>query len=63
MTDELDAEFERLTGRSPKKDLSFGAEGESIIDVLDRADLEAHGRGLHDDMPRAGCPACEEVSE
>lgn len=46
-----------------RKNLSFGGEGESIIDVMDRADEDAHKRGLHEDEPRADCPLCEVDSD
>jgi len=43
-----------------RKNLSFGGSDETIIDVMDQADRDAHKRGLHNDDPRADCPLCKE---
>ena len=52
-----DEVYEEL-GVEPRREMSFGGEGESILDVLDRADIDAHERGMHDEY-HAGCPRCE----
>jgi hypothetical protein len=40
-----------------RRHLSFGGEGESIIDVMERAEIEAHDRGQHDGEHDT-CPVC-----
>lgn len=51
-------EIAEQLGIELNKEMSFGGEGEGLIDVLDRADIDAHERGLHDEH-HAGCPRCE----
>ena len=42
-----------------RKNLSFGGEGESIIDVMEQHETDMHERGNHDgDHPT--CPVCDE---
>lgn len=53
-----DEAYEQI-GREPRRHLSFGGEGETILDVMDRADIDAHESGLHDEH-HPGCPLCEE---
>lgn len=40
-----------------RRHLSFGDEGESIIDVMEQAEIEAHDRGQHDGEHDT-CPVC-----
>jgi hypothetical protein len=41
-----------------RKNLSFGDADESLIDVLEEADKEAHERGQHEDGMYRECPLC-----
>ena len=60
-----DGELQQIEESIPadRKHLSFGGSGETIIDVMDRADRDAHERRLHEDGDYAGCPLCEVNAE
>ena len=40
-----------------RKNLSFGEEGEDIIDVMEQSEIDAHERGAHDG-DHTTCPEC-----
>ena len=40
-----------------RKNLSFGGEGEDIIDVMEQSEVDAHERGAHD-AEHPTCPKC-----
>jgi hypothetical protein len=53
--------IEELEAQIPedRKNLSFGGEGEDIIDVMEQSERDAHERGAHDgDHPT--CPVCND---
>ena len=41
-----------------RKHMSFGGEGETIIDVMDDIEKEQHHHGKHMDEPLGSCPYC-----
>jgi len=59
MHDELPT-MEEIEAEIPddRKNLSFGGEGESVLDVMDRKDKEAHHRGQHMNEENECCPWC-----
>jgi len=60
MTDDTDliAEIETAIPDA-KKNLSFGGEGEGLIEVMERSEREAHHRGAHDGE-HPTCPVCND---
>jgi len=43
-----------------RKNLSFGGPDEGIIDVMERAEKDAHHRGQHMDEEHPTCPFCSD---
>jgi len=41
-----------------RKNLSFGDDGEDVLDVMDRMDKEAHHNGRHMNDEHECCPFC-----
>lgn len=46
-----------------RKNMSFGDADESLIDVLEKADKEAHERGQHDGEMYHDCPLCTQEDD
>jgi hypothetical protein len=45
-----------------RKKMSFGGDGEDIIDVMDQSEKDAHHRGRHVDEKHPTCPLCPDTS-
>jgi hypothetical protein len=59
--DELIAEIEEAIP-DERKNLSFGDEGESIVDVMEQSERKMHRRGGHDGE-HPTCPLCNGAGE
>jgi len=44
-----------------RKNLSFGGEGESVIDVMANCERDLHKAGQHPDNEHQTCPLCREA--
>lgn len=41
-----------------RKNMSFGGEGEDVIDVMERSEKRSHHQGYHDEYEHPTCPLC-----
>jgi len=59
MNDKLPT-MEEIEAQIPdeRKNMSFGDEGETIIDVMDEHEKEQHHRGKHMEDELSSCPFC-----
>lgn len=41
-----------------RKNMSFGGEGEDVIDVMEQSEKRSHRQGYHDEYEHPTCPLC-----